>query len=174
MANKMQTQELLYAEEVCKILHISKRKCSWMLQNGSIPCKDTGKKTHRYLVLRHDLDEYIKDSEQHPEKYFIPVTFTSNNPGKRDPSKKYEPDKYYIYKYSECKLVAATLESDFTVKKGAKSDALIDFLKFYNEIAEELSKHDVVEISSIERRIDAIDEDLGKLQKEESKPVLAL
>jgi glutamine synthetase len=37
------------------------------------------------------------------------------------------PDKYYIYKYSECKEVAATLESDFKVKKGAKADALIDF-----------------------------------------------
>ena len=31
------------------------------------------------------------DRAEHPEKYFIPVTFTSNNPGKR------EPDKYYLY-----------------------------------------------------------------------------
>jgi len=46
------------------------------------------------------------------------------------------PDKYYIYKYSECKEVAATLESDFKVKKGAKPEALIDFISFYNEIAE--------------------------------------
>ena len=91
MENKVQDQELLYAEGVCKILHISKRKCSWMLRNGMIPCKDTGKKTHRYLVLRRDLDEYIKDSEQHPEKYFIPITFSSTNPRKR------EPDKYYLY-----------------------------------------------------------------------------
>ena len=57
------------------------------------------------------------------------------------------PDKYYIYKYSECKMVAATLESDFVVKKGAKPDALIDFLKFYNEIANELSKDtDTIEL----------------------------
>ena len=68
-----------------------------MLQNGMIPCKDTGKKTRRYTVLRKDLDKYIKDSAEHPEKYFIPVTFSSKNPGKRDPSKKYEPDKYYFY-----------------------------------------------------------------------------
>ena len=59
MTNKVQEGEILYAEEICKILHISKRKCAWMLQNGMIPCKDTGKKTHRYIVRRSDLDEYI-------------------------------------------------------------------------------------------------------------------
>ena len=91
MTNKAKKDEKLSAEQICKILHISKRKCAWMLQNGMIPCKDTGKKTRRYTVLRKDLDAYIKDSTAHPEKYFIPVTFTSNNPGKR------EPDKYYLY-----------------------------------------------------------------------------
>ena len=89
MTNKVKKEEKLSAEEICKILNISKRKCAWMLQNGMIPCKDSGKKTRRYTVLRKDLDAYIKDSAEHPEKYFIPVTFTSNNPGKR------EPDKYY-------------------------------------------------------------------------------
>ena len=91
MTNKTKKSEKLSAEQICKILHISKRKCAWMLQNGMILCKDTGKKTRRYTVLRKDLDAYIKDSTEHPEKYFIPVTFTSNNPGKR------EPDKYYLY-----------------------------------------------------------------------------
>ena len=91
MTNKTKKDEKLSAEQICKILHISKRKCAWMLQNGMIPCKDSGKKTRRYTVLRKDLDAYIKDSTEHPEKYFIPVTFTSNNPSKR------EPDKYYLY-----------------------------------------------------------------------------
>ena len=48
------------------------------------------------------------------------------------------PDKYYIYKYSECKAVAATLESDFKVKKGAKTDTLVTFIAFYDEIADYL------------------------------------
>ena len=46
------------------------------------------------------------------------------------------PDKYFIYKYSECKEVAATLESDFKVKKGAKADVLIGFFDLYDEIAD--------------------------------------
>ena len=97
MTNKTKKGEKLTAEQICKILHISKRKCAWMLQNGMIPCKDSGKKTRRYTVLQKDLDAYIKDSAEHPEKYFIPVTFSSKNPGKREPIKKYEPDKYFIY-----------------------------------------------------------------------------
>ena len=45
MTNKTKKNEKLSAEKICKILHISKRKCAWMLQNGMIPCKDSGKKT---------------------------------------------------------------------------------------------------------------------------------
>ena len=52
------------------------------------------------------------------------------------------PDKYYIYKYSECKEAAAVLESDFKVKKGAKADVLIDFISFYDEIAAFLQEDD--------------------------------
>ena len=51
MTNKVKKEEKLSAEQICKILHISKRKCAWMLQNGMIPCKDSGKKTRRYTVL---------------------------------------------------------------------------------------------------------------------------
>lgn len=72
MTNKAKNGEKLSAEEICKILHISKRKCAWMLQNGMIPCKDSGKKTRRYTVLRKGLDAYIKDSAAHPEKLFHP------------------------------------------------------------------------------------------------------
>lgn len=49
------------------------------------------------------------------------------------------PDKYYIYKYSECKQAAAVLESDFSVKKGAKAEALLSFIRFYDEIANYLA-----------------------------------
>lgn len=43
------------AEEAARLLHISKRKCAWMLQNGLIPCIDTGKQTRRYIILRKDV-----------------------------------------------------------------------------------------------------------------------
>lgn len=45
-------------EQVRLILHISKRKAAWMLQNGIIPCRIRPCKTHRYIVRIEDLDEY--------------------------------------------------------------------------------------------------------------------
>ena len=42
-------------EHMTEILRLSKRKCSWMLQNGILPCKDSGKKTRRYTIRRDDV-----------------------------------------------------------------------------------------------------------------------
>lgn len=64
--------EVLSGEQVRCILHISKRKCAWMLNNGFIKCQNTGKRTRKYTVLKEDLLEYIEDSKQHPEHYVTP------------------------------------------------------------------------------------------------------
>lgn len=37
--------EVVSKEQLCQICHISKRKAAWLLENGLIPCSDTGKKT---------------------------------------------------------------------------------------------------------------------------------
>ncbi|MBR5220363.1 MAG: site-specific integrase [Clostridia bacterium] len=79
---------IITAEETCQILHISKRKCAWMLQNGMIPCLDSGKKTSRYTILLKDVLDFKDDYEAHPNKYFIPVTFSTSktsNPRRRNP-----------------------------------------------------------------------------------------
>lgn len=64
--------EILSGEQVRCILHISKRKCAWMLNNGFIKCQNTGKRTRKYTVFKKDLLEYIEDSQQHPERYVTP------------------------------------------------------------------------------------------------------
>ena len=64
--------EVLSGEKVRCILHISKRKCAWMLNNGFIKCQNTGKKTRKYTVLKEDLLKYIEDSQKHPEHYVTP------------------------------------------------------------------------------------------------------
>ena len=73
------TNKTITAEEACRILHISKRKCAWMLQNGMIPCIDSGKKTRRYTILLNDVLTFKTDYETHPEKYFIPIMFTAGD-----------------------------------------------------------------------------------------------
>lgn len=52
------------------------------------------------------------------------------------------PDKYYIFKLSEVKVVASELESDYRFKKGAYADNIQNFYAFYNEICAELQKDD--------------------------------
>ena len=37
-------------EQLYKMLHISKRKAAWMLNNGIIPCQIRPTKTHRYII----------------------------------------------------------------------------------------------------------------------------
>ncbi len=44
------------------------------------------------------------------------------------------PDRYYIYKFSEVKVVAAELEADYRFKKGAYADNVRNFIKLYDEI----------------------------------------
>lgn len=64
--------QVLSGEQVRCVLHISKRKCAWMLNNGFIKCQNTGKRTRKYTVLKEDLLTYIEDSAKHPEKYVSP------------------------------------------------------------------------------------------------------
>ena len=53
----------LTLEDVRSILHISKRKASWLLANGYIKCKNNGKKTRQYSIDLKDLFEYIDTAE---------------------------------------------------------------------------------------------------------------
>ncbi len=85
----------LTSEEVCKLLHISKRKCAWMLQNGIIPCIDSGKKTRRYTIYEKDVYVFIEDCKLNPEKYTFPVSFSSK-PSKTQNTKH---DIYYLKGY---------------------------------------------------------------------------
>ena len=64
--------QVLSGEQVRCALHISKRKCAWLLNNGYIKCKNSGKKSRKYTVLKSDLIEFIEDSQRYPEKYVLP------------------------------------------------------------------------------------------------------
>ena len=57
------------------------------------------------------------------------------------------PDKYYIYKYSECRAVAKELDSDFIPKKGASSANLVGGFHLYDEICKQLATdHELVQL----------------------------
>lgn len=53
-------------EELYQYLHVSKRKMKYLLENGFIPCIDTGKRTHRYIVSRADARSFRKRLQNDP------------------------------------------------------------------------------------------------------------
>ena len=50
------------------------------------------------------------------------------------------PDKYYIYKYDEAKIVSEQLNSNYNFKEGDHFESLQNFYTLYDEIREELQK----------------------------------
>ncbi len=103
---------VLSGEQVRTVLHISKRKCAWMLNNGFIKCQNTGKRTRKYAVRLTDLINFIEDSAAHPEKYQTPYAeFSSAKYGKY-PTKTTPYSKYGFPKLVS-KDFAVWLEKEF-------------------------------------------------------------
>ncbi len=55
--------EVISGEQLRQILHVSKRKCAWLLNNGVIPCTDSCQRTRRYSIKLDDVIDYIIASE---------------------------------------------------------------------------------------------------------------
>ena len=70
--------EYLTADQVRQMLHVSKRKCAWMLQNGLLPCENTGKKTRQYRIRYEDVIAYQKRNAGCPD--VLPQIFSSASP----------------------------------------------------------------------------------------------
>ena len=53
--------EVLSLEQMRILLHISKRKAAWMLQNQVIPCiVNEQMTTHKYMVRREDVEAFLR------------------------------------------------------------------------------------------------------------------
>ena len=69
-------------EQLYKMLHISKRKASWMLNNGIIPCQIRPTKTHRYVILKKDVNAYLQKKARERRKE-IPMGIFNAKPTKQ-------------------------------------------------------------------------------------------
>ena len=67
-------------EQLYKMLHISKRKAAWMLQNGIIPCEIRPTKTHRYVIQMEDVQVYLRKKRSYGISIFpynpVPTVFS--------------------------------------------------------------------------------------------------
>lgn len=68
----------LTKEQLRIVCHISKRKATYLLQSGLIPCINTGKKTHTYIVAKSAVAFYLRDREENPQKYHFCSSETTN------------------------------------------------------------------------------------------------
>ena len=55
-----QYPEIITKDQLYRICHISKRKALWLLENGVIPCEDSGKKTRRFRIRLEDAIDFLE------------------------------------------------------------------------------------------------------------------
>lgn len=65
--------EIISGEQLRQILHVSKRKCAWLLNNGIIPCDDNYQNSHRYAIKLDNVIAYLEDLENNPDKHNYPI-----------------------------------------------------------------------------------------------------
>jgi len=70
--------EYVTKDQFYRISHISKKTAKFYLDNGFIPCIDSGKKTRRYKIATKDIVSFLEDRDKNPEKYYLPKHY--NNP----------------------------------------------------------------------------------------------
>ena len=70
-------------EQLYKMLHVSKRKAAWMLQNGIIPCRIRPTATHRYIIRLEDVEIYLQ-KQRKARREEIPVGIFNAKPRKRE------------------------------------------------------------------------------------------
>ena len=69
--------EIISSEQLRLILHVSKRRCVWLMKNY-IPHTDNGAKTRRYTIRLEDAISFIKEYERSPDSFAAPPgQFTS-------------------------------------------------------------------------------------------------
>ena len=57
---RQQYPETISMDQLYRICHISKRKAKWLLENGVIPCTDSGKQTRRFQIRLDDVITFLE------------------------------------------------------------------------------------------------------------------
>ena len=58
--------EYITKEQLYQICHISKKSAQNLLESGEIPCIDSGRKTHRFLIATADVVDYLHRRDSAP------------------------------------------------------------------------------------------------------------
>ena len=123
-----QFPEYMTKNQMYKVCHISKKTCLFLLENGLVPCIDSGKKTRRFKIKTNAVIHYLEDRELRPELYR-------------------PPEGFYTKKQSE--LIRALTEDDLLIMRQFYEAAL----KRYPDVltTKQISKFTGYGVSSVVR-----------------------
>lgn len=77
--------ETITMEQFYRIAHISKRKASWLLTNGIVPCEDSGKQTRRFKIRLDDVIEYLQSVQSGTLDVSIPSGIFASGAASKPP-----------------------------------------------------------------------------------------
>ena len=70
---------IISSEQLRILLHVSKRRCVWLMQNY-IPHTDNGARTRRYTIRLEDVISFIKEFERSPDSFAAPAGQFNSKP----------------------------------------------------------------------------------------------
>lgn len=73
-----QYPEIISKDQFYRICRISKRKARWLLENGLIPCEDSGKQTRRFRIRLEDVITFLEQRDAGLLQDEIPIGIFSS------------------------------------------------------------------------------------------------
>ncbi|MBQ4538460.1 MAG: helix-turn-helix domain-containing protein [Oscillospiraceae bacterium] len=89
--------EVITMAQFYKICRISKRRASWLLQSGALPCIDSGKKTRRFQIRTSDVAEFLSEFAEHPERFAAPTGAFSSKVASVPLGVRYDKEGFAVY-----------------------------------------------------------------------------
>ena len=67
--------EKITKDQFYRICHISKKTASYFLDNGLVPCINSGKKTRKYTILLSNVIAFLEAREENPLVFKAPDNY---------------------------------------------------------------------------------------------------
>ncbi len=108
-------------DQFYRICNISKKTAKHLLDNGLVPCINSGKKTRKYKLKLTDVIVYLEARDASPEIYTAPIGWykrgSTYKGHKREPRVLTEKERKHIINYAKTKEVySAYRQSGFSAK----------------------------------------------------------
>ncbi len=121
--NKLREEypEVISMDQFYRICRISKRKARWILENGVVPCRDSGKKTRRFQIRLEDAIAFLRKRDEGLLEGVIPVGgFSSKSAADSRP--KYDLDSGEL-----CSFLAAQWQGEPDMLTSRQAAALCGY-----------------------------------------------